>query len=56
MRRVAFTLGRHNKDESNIQKVSYFYAFTDNQGAQQLKEEDRVPIKRNYKELLNTNS
>jgi hypothetical protein len=34
MRRVSFTLGRHNKDESNIQKVSYFYAFTDDKETQ----------------------
>lgn len=55
MRRVSFTLGRHNKDESNIQKVSYFYAFTDDKETQQQVAE-AAPVKRTYKELLDTAS
>ena len=54
MRKVTFTLGRHEKSESNIQKVSYFYALTDKMQARQ--EESLAPTKQSYAELLNTNS
>lgn len=55
MRQVTFTLGRHNKGDTNIQKVSYFYATT---GKEDYTNDniDIVPIKQTYDELREDNA
>jgi hypothetical protein len=36
MRNVTFTIGRHLQGQSNVQKVSFFYATTDNKSKEEV--------------------
>lgn len=53
MRNVTFTIGRHLQGQSNVQKVSFFYATTDDKSKEEAAQElITCPIKTEYQDLL----
>lgn len=54
MRNVTFTIGRHLPGQSNVQKVSFFYATTDQKNKEEVAEDSviEVPLKTEYNSLL----